>query len=198
MKDHNLSVKHKKETEQQKINRRSHLQLLINTESRIKNSLSIIEEFSKEHNITLEEIARIIKEKNKHVLVPVSIFKSKLAPLEALIKYFKDILGYKLSKIAKLLARDQTTIWTTYHNSLEKKVDLNLEIADSILKDLELCSEDLVIPLSIFSDRKFSILESLCYYLRETLNLNYRKIGTLIDRDERTVWTVVNRAKKKK
>lgn len=54
------------------------------------------------------------------------------------------------------------------------------------------------IPVSILKDRKLSALEAISEYLKETLNMNYHEIAVLMNRDDRTIWTVYNRAKKKR
>ncbi|MBI2128672.1 hypothetical protein HYU07_00385 [Candidatus Woesearchaeota archaeon] len=54
------------------------------------------------------------------------------------------------------------------------------------------------IPVSILKDRKLSALEAISEYLKETLNMNYHEIAVLMNRDDRTIWTVYSRAKKKR
>ena len=53
------------------------------------------------------------------------------------------------------------------------------------------------IPVSIFKDAKLSPFETIVKYLRENEKLNYHQIGKLLNRDERNIWTVYNRVKKK-
>jgi hypothetical protein len=72
------------------------------------------------------------------------------------------------------------------------KANLGKKRADSIKK------EEILIPSSIFIDRKLSVLEILVEYLKEKRNLNYHQIASLLNRDDRTIWTVYNRAKKKR
>jgi hypothetical protein len=43
-----------------------------------------------------------------------------------------------------------------------------------------------------------SIFESLVGYMKDSLELSYHKIALLLNRDDRTIWTVYQRAKKKK
>ncbi|MFC1754163.1 hypothetical protein ACFL96_12375 [Thermoproteota archaeon] len=52
------------------------------------------------------------------------------------------------------------------------------------------------IPISIFAT-KLSPSESLCKYLKENLELSYKDISKLLNRDERSIWTSHNRAKEK-
>ncbi len=54
------------------------------------------------------------------------------------------------------------------------------------------------IPLRIFSDRTLSVLEAIVEYLHEKENLSFHQIALLLNRDDRTVWTCHNRAKKKR
>ncbi len=59
--------------------------------------------------------------------------------------------------------------------------------------------EDFIkIPSYILKDRTLSVLETLVEYLKEKLNLTYHEISILINRDERNIWTVYSRAKKKR
>jgi hypothetical protein len=53
------------------------------------------------------------------------------------------------------------------------------------------------IPTSIFLDRTISVLEAITKYLKEEKNLTYHQIAVLLNRDDRTIWTCYNRAKKK-
>ncbi|MEK6974686.1 MAG: hypothetical protein AABW41_05630 [Nanoarchaeota archaeon] len=57
---------------------------------------------------------------------------------------------------------------------------------------------DLVIPAHVLRDRKLSALESIIEYLKEIRKLNYHEISVLLNRDERNIWTMYNRAKKKR
>jgi hypothetical protein len=54
-----------------------------------------------------------------------------------------------------------------------------------------------LIPVSIFNKPKLSPFEAIVKYLKEEKGLNYHQIGEILNRDERNIWTVYNRAKKK-
>ena len=176
------------------LDRDSYLISLVNSESSVLNeSLEIIEQIAKKHKLDIKQVIDLMENKDKYIYLPIGIFRSKLGPLEAVVRYMKDILKYNFSQIAKLLSRDETTIWTSYNNSLEKgKIILDVEMAYPHIK-----KSDLIVPLSIFSERSISILEALCLYLKQNFNLNYREIGLLLERNERTIWTVISRASKK-
>ena len=107
--------------------------------------------------------------------------------LEVICKYLKEELDFSFSKIALLLNRDSRTIWTSYNNAARKRKE-NLLVKES----------KFFIPVSIFTDRQFSVLEAIVSYLKEKFNLRYSEISVLLNRDERNIWTVYNRAKKKR
>ena len=52
--------------------------------------------------------------------VPLEVFSSKLGILEALTVYLKEEKRMRFVDIARVLERDQRTIWTTYHNARRK------------------------------------------------------------------------------
>ena len=136
------------------------------------------------------EILSFIEEKpvSKEIILPISIFETEgLSALEAICKYLKEEFDFSFSKIALLLNRNSRTIWTSYNNAARKRKE-NLLVKES----------KFFIPVSIFTDRQFSVLEAIVSYLKEKFNLRYSEISVLLNRDERNIWTVYNRAKKKR
>lgn len=121
-------------------------------------------------------------------LLPLSIFNNdSLSALEAITKYLKEDCSLRYCEIAAALNRDDRTIWGAY-DSARKKSALPLAGGGS----------SLAIPASVFCDRTLSTLEALVRHAREELNLGYRQIATLLNRDYRTIWTVYSRARKKR
>ena len=149
---------------------------------------SLVDYLEQEKGFSSDEIIRlIVKEKKpKDVKIPTCIFNGKLSALETIVKYLKENLDLKYSNIAKLLNRNDRTIWTTYSNSRKK-----------FSKRFVVKSNKFFIPVSILSNRSFSVLESIVYYLKDNLNLRYSQIALMLHRDPRTVWTVYNRRKRK-
>jgi hypothetical protein len=114
------------------------------------------------------------------------------------VRYLKDALGFSFKKISNLMSRDESTIWTTYNKSLSKgKIIVDFQMSGIDFSKLKLKPSSLIIPLSIFSERTLSILETLCLYIKENFSLTYHNISLLLERDERTIWTVIKRAEKK-
>lgn len=113
---------------------------------------------------------------------PIGIVSSKITVLEAVIKYLRENRGFSFRKIGEVLDRNEKNVWTTY-SSAKKKMKKELE------------GNGLMIPFKIFTG-KYSALEAVVVYLRDK-GLSLNEIAKMIERDNRTVWTVYNRAKKK-
>jgi len=141
-----------------------------------------IENFSHKHNISAENILELIKKQR----VPTTIFNDKLSPLETIVKYLKEEQKKTLTEISKILNKKVSIIWLAYNNS-KKKYPQRLQETHGIYD----------IPLDKLYSKKLSLLERICVYLKDHYSLNYHKIGLLLKRDERTIWTAYNRAKKR-
>lgn len=121
-----------------------------------------------------------------NILLPVSIFSSGASCLESISKYLKDVAGLRYCRIADLLNRDDRTIWGACRSANEK--------SDEFFAD----NSCMKVPLSIFKDRKLSVLEALAEYMKDELSMRYCSIAAALGRDQRTIWTVYSRAKKKR
>lgn len=54
--------------------------------------------------------------------IPTSIFKNrKLSVLEAIVVHLKEKKKMTYAQIARLLSRDDRTVWTAYQRSLKKR-----------------------------------------------------------------------------
>ncbi len=123
----------------------------------------------------------------RHTLIPVSIFSDKkLSALEAIVKYLRENESLRNADVAQLLGRSPASVWITYRNAA-KKLGKKIQVSDS----------EIFIPTDIIASGRLSVLESVSMHLHETYHLSYRKIGELLQRDERTIWTVCSRARKK-
>ncbi len=143
----------------------------------------ILNRLKKRYNLSSTEVISLTQ---KEILIPTTIFTKKLSPLETDVKYLKENLDLDYSRIAELLGRNRKTIWQAYKNAA-KKLPEHMKPAETVYN----------VPVSALRD-KLSILEATVAYLKDQFKLSYHKIGELLQRDERTVWTVYNRAEKKK
>jgi len=142
-----------------------------------------LKELREAQEISTEDILEAIKLKKEGI--PLSIFDSNLAPSESLIKYLKENLKLTYHEIAEILNRDDRTVWATYKNASKK-----------LKERMEIKSKGVSIPVSIFANRKLSILESMVNYLINK-GFSYKEISDLVGKDQRNIWTIGSRVKKK-
>jgi predicted DNA-binding protein (UPF0251 family) len=155
--------------------------------------------YLKEQGLSPKEIAELVNnllkikvtkaKAEEEVSVPISVFKNdKLSSLENIVKYLRENLLLTFRQIAELTNRNQIALAVTYRNARKK-----LE-AKFVIEEIS----PYQIPVSILKDRNISVLENIAVYLKDTFGLTYHKIAVLLNRDDRTIWTVYQRAKKKK
>ncbi|MFH1641759.1 MAG: hypothetical protein ABIC04_02575 [Nanoarchaeota archaeon] len=119
--------------------------------------------------------------------IPLSVFNESLSGLETITKYLKEEFGLGFRQIALILNRDERTIWGAYsgcRNKMEEKLPVHYS--------------KYYIPISIFRNRELSVLELITEYLKENVHLRYCQIASCLKRDDRTVWTAYQRARKKR
>ena len=132
------------------------------------------------------EIISFLTEQLKENVLPVFIFKnSSLSALETIVKYLKQEHNLSYAEISRLLNRSSKTIWITYQGA-KKKMPKKLR-----------GKSDIFIPVEIFQNRKFSVLENLVSYLKQEQGISHKQIAKLINRNYRTVLTVYRRFRKK-
>ncbi len=145
----------------------------------------IIEKLKEKHNISRKEISEIVGVREK-VQIPATIFSKKLGALESITKYMKENLNMNYHEIAKKLGRNERTVWTAYKKATEKQKE-----------PLKIKKTEFLLPISIFENKKLTILESVIVYLKEGKGMKYHDIAHLLDRDQRNIWTICSRAVKK-
>jgi predicted DNA-binding protein (UPF0251 family) len=152
---------------------------------------NIFSDLSSKYSLSYKEIIDMLKKREDYASIPASIFNNSLCPLENVVLYLHIKLGFTQTQIAGILSRDHTTIWTTISNALKKTTK------SRYLASLQGKNEGIVVPVNIFSDDKLSILESVSIYMKDRFNMSYHEIALVLGKDDRTIWTVVNRARKK-
>ena len=154
-------------------------------------------DFSKEEKIWLvshliDELKRLdVSESEilgrKEVAIPIGVFSNDaLSCLEAIVKYMKENLKMRFSKIAKLLNRSSKTVWATYSKASKKM--------PSSFDDI---SRQIMIPASAISNRAYSTLESVVGFVKD-LDYSNHEVAEMLHLDDRTIWTIWDRVKKKR
>ena len=147
-----------------------------------------LQEPKEKYDAGARDLKSLFEEKPARVMLPVSIFNNnKLSSFEIICKYLKEELGLKISEIASMTNRDHRTVWSTYSISLKKQKS-RLLVKKSLIE----------IPVGIFSERKFSVLEVLVSHLKEQHKLSFAQISSLLQKDARNIWTVYLRFRKKR
>ena len=146
----------------------------------IKKIKDIVSKLEKKHGVSSERLFRLLK---GEIIIPVTIFRQEITILEAVVKYLKENLGYNFHEIGSLLARNERNIWHAYAGARKKHP------GKLIVK-----GTDYFIPVSVIANRELSALEAVSIYLKDVYNLTYHEIALLLQRDDRTIWTVCSRA----
>ncbi len=146
---------------------------------------------SRRYNVDYNTIADLIQTRENYINVPVELFNNTLTPLENIVFFLDEIHSLSQTEISKLLKRNHTTVWITLNKAFKKMSRAKFrKLIDKINKDIN-------VPVEIFANRKLSSLEAISTYMKDNMELRYNEIAKLLGKDDRTIWTVVNRAKKK-
>ena len=120
------------------------------------------------------------------VVIPFGIFaQEKLSCLEAIVKYLKEVKALKLAAIASVLGRDSRTIWSTFSHASKKMPEPFSSVRDEV-----------AMPASVIADRSLSVLEQVVSFAKK-LGYSNHEIAVMLHLDDRTIWSVLSRAKKK-
>ena len=151
-------------------------------------------DYLKEQRFSSGDIIEFIADKlaikpiRNEITVPVSIFKnSNLSVLESIVKYLRENLELSFGEIASLTNRNEIALAVSYRNA-KRKFKFRF-IGESSLFD---------VPILVLQDRKLSVLENVVSYLKDQAKLNYHQIAVLLNRNDRTIWTVYQRGKRKR
>ncbi len=124
----------------------------------------------------------------EYATVPLSAFKlSRLSSLEIIVKYLRENLQLSFRHISLLTGRNGVALAVTYRNARIKhpaKFSAGSSVYD--------------IPVSILKNRRLSVLENIVLFLKVSFSLTYHQIAVLLNRDDRTIWTVYQRAIRKR
>jgi len=139
----------------------------------------------KESGLNIDEFFEEVKEERElEIQIPIVIFRHNIGPAEVLCKYLKENKNMRFSEIGNLINRDERTVWINYRNALKKK------------ENKMRSRGEIFVSVKIFADRKLSILESIVNYLKNQ-GLKNLEIAELLGKDQRNIWTLYSRVKKK-
>ena len=153
----------------------------LSKEEQIKTLNSLIAKAKEQHNLSDSDILR-----QREDSLPFGIFAtSKISSLESIVKYLKESKGLSFAKISKLLNRSNKTIWATYSQASKKMPEPFGDVRDEIL-----------MPASLIANRSYSVLEHVVQFAKSLGKTNH-EVALLLHLDDRTIWAVYDRVKKK-
>jgi hypothetical protein len=167
----------KKKKKNQKQNQKENLIVQENSKQRWIEVLKIaLTELKENHSASAEEIINIVNK--EQLFIPVSIFRreNKIGALESLCKYMKENLNLKFSEIARIISRDERTVWTAYKKATDKKTDR-----------FEIKSEEIFMPLEKFLKEK-TALASIILFLKD--KHTNTEIARILNRDPRNIHSI--------
>jgi len=90
-----------------------------------------------------------------------------------------------------------TNLVSRYFSSASNNNQDIISILEAVIKEYKKKESINRIPITIFSNKKFGVLEALVKYLKESTDLSYHEIAEILHRDDRTIWTTYKKACKK-
>ncbi|MBI4154486.1 hypothetical protein HY498_00155 [Candidatus Woesearchaeota archaeon] len=134
------------------------------------------------YNLSFKDLQKLLEEQ---LTFPLEILSKHLTFLESVVKYLKENKELSLRKISRKIGRDERNVWHIF-NKANKKYPERFTISEV----------SYWVPVSIL-DSNLSSLEALVFYLKNKFSLSFHEIAVLLKRNDRTVWTVYQRAKNK-
>ncbi|GIU70302.1 MAG: hypothetical protein KatS3mg002_1538 [Candidatus Woesearchaeota archaeon] len=120
-----------------------------------------------------------LAKQTKHI--PLKLFSNKkLGVLEVVVKYLKENTPLSYSEIAKILNRDQRTIWTTYNKAVKKHKEKFKIIGEEFIN------------IESFSNTKKSPLQILINELEEK-GYSLKEIAKITNRSYKNIWMTKKR-----
>ena len=117
-------------------------------------------------------------------LLPLSLLKHA-SPLQAIVFYLRKH-NHSFADIARLLNRDQRTIWCTYNAAKHLFPETQTDDTNDY--------SEYMVPLDIFASRELSALEHIVFYLKEQHNVTLSEIALHVGRNYHTIRTAYLRA----
>ncbi|MBW2971040.1 hypothetical protein KY320_02670 [Candidatus Woesearchaeota archaeon] len=132
-----------------------------------------------------KEIKIYLQEKVEDAL-PSSIFTRELGVNEAIVKFLKENKAMSNKEIAELMKKSENNIAVTYYKARAKQKE--------IFTDLDYTH---AVPIKALRQKEFTSIEAVVVHYKKELGLRFSQIAKIMNRDDRTIWTIYNRCQKK-
>ncbi|MEK6901450.1 MAG: hypothetical protein AABX37_03850 [Nanoarchaeota archaeon] len=147
----------------------------------------LLGQLQREQNLQLDQVISLYLEVKQERAVPLSIFATKLYPMEALCKYLHEEEKLSYQEIGTLLQRDARSVWGAYHRARR-----------TWKKPFHRKREQYMIPFSLLQDRSSTVLEHVVLYVHTVYRLTNRQLGKLLHKSPNSMAVLLKRAREKK
>jgi hypothetical protein len=139
----------------------------------------ILKELKTAYGLSSQQVRELLQDGRS---VPLTLYQNRdLGIMELTVKYLHENESLPLAEIARLINRDQRTVWVMYRQA-------TLKSAARLAPE----TTDYTIPL-VFRDRDSGVLQAIVAYVKERHNLRFADIGRIMNRDPRIICTVYHR-----
>jgi DNA-binding CsgD family transcriptional regulator len=115
---------------------------------------------------------------NNLILVPTAIFADRsISFSESIVEYLWTEHRLGPAEIGRLLSMDRRNVYTLMQRVCRR--------ARRVTRP----TDNIFVPVSVFSSRKVSMLEALICHLRDNTRLTNKQTALLLDRSEKTIST---------
>jgi len=161
------------------------LDVLLNTLSSQKLLEIVLKKIQSEGDLQLADLIKTFQETKGEISVPLSIFSTSLPPAEALCSFLRENKKLSYKEIAALISRNEKNVWAACQRAKRKnKKHLKAE-------------EKYHLPVSIFKDRSYSLLENVVFYLNRVHHLSNKEIAKLMKKSPNSIAVLMKRARDK-
>jgi len=141
----------------------------------------------RQQHYSAEEILDILSGHQKEdIRIPLAVFAvHQLGMLEIMATYLHDERKLTFQESAAALNRHVQTICSSYRRARQKYT-----------KELPAAKSKILVPVSLFRNRAYTVLENLVSFLRE-YGLSNHQIAVMLKRRDSTISTIWQRYRKK-
>jgi len=151
------------------------------------NSRQLLQQLLKsDSQLELQQLISLFKEARQEQDIPLTIFSYNLGPVQAICKYLKENKQFSYREIGAIIHRNEKSVWATYTRA-KKETKLPF-----ILKN-----EKYSIPISLFKDRNYSVMEIITWHLYQVYHLNTKEMGQLLHCSPNSAAVLLKRARDK-
>ncbi len=102
-----------------------------------------------------------------------------------------------ISKFKFLSKDDKIKLISYFINEVKRFHNLSEEEIKNILYEITAKQKEISVPVGIFANDVLGSLEAIVKYLKEEQKLKFSKIGKLLNRSNKTIWTTYHNSIKK-